>query len=164
MESQHFQILDLPAELRNSIYHFVLLNKRVVINNPVSPYTPPATLVTCRQIYKAIIAFYTAAIFYVVRDACLSWPSTIPQRFQEAITCWRTYDYQLNAEMARSVMQGIRRYFDGMGATIKHGVIQVRLYSASDGEWHWIDEFGRMGRIVRVRILENRDAFEVTTG
>ena len=166
MESQqHFRFLDLPAELRNSVYHFVFLNKRVVINNSVSPYTPPAILVTYRQIYKeAIIAFYKAAIFYVVRDARLSWPSTIPPRFQEAITCMRTYDYQLNAETARSVMPGIRSYFNGMGATFKHGVIQGRLYSASDGEWHWIDELGHMGRVVQVRILENCDAYEVAVG
>lgn len=93
-----FRFLDLPAELRNMIYHYLIQGRVELRRWAPGRYCAPSVLVACSQIYyEAILVFYSSSIFYVPRMWDLTWFVGLPGRFQEAISTIRV----INAATAR---------------------------------------------------------------
>jgi hypothetical protein len=95
-----FRLLDLPPELRNTIYDFVFAGHKLFIP-ALQPedfrHIAPALLVSCKQIYnEAILTYYHCTLFYVHYRPDLVWFLKIAERFQQAIKCVRIRGFRTN--------------------------------------------------------------------
>lgn len=105
-----FRFLDLPAELRNRIYHYSVVNERGLVR----PIQPPITRV-CRQLrQEALGIFYARNCFVFTITGALRYPDGTPFYAEEEDThdqrdvSWMSSIGANNVAMIRSVILDAR--------------------------------------------------------
>lgn len=145
------RFLSLPAEIRNKIYHNILvsstpihLSKRGhredsgqelhpydgnISNCLLDPVCEPAFLSTCRQVrYECLGIFYGDNVFFSsLRGPLLAWLRAIgPEkrkllRFVRGFRSSRYFDY----EWAHKFLKNVEEYLDSEGVGLSQGVFGV---------------------------------------
>lgn len=85
-------LLELPPELRNHIYEFVLVSpdEALIMKNSSSP----ALLRTCRQIREEASSLYYGQNIFLITNAeslCIQWLASVPAKMRAHIKTMRLY-------------------------------------------------------------------------
>lgn len=144
---QRSHLLDLPTELRLSIYSHYFQGSKQCMHCPAShPRNPSTLLLTSKQIsHEAKEFYYKHCTFSFRRKLSIPWFKSIPARYRNTITYIRLYDtcdvkrtsnpratpWEQKYLLIRSERK-IRR----AGGHVVNGVIQARAKRGN--EWVWV--------------------------
>ena len=139
-DKKYFRLLDLPPELRTTIYEHVFASTPVEIT--MMPCDPHPMLLTCKQIYnEAILIFYGMTNFYFDDHMdCFEWMEKLPKWICEAINTlsYHTEDEKIwippgSLEVMRwSIKEragALEEYLADEGINLRPGVLKVCLLS-----------------------------------
>lgn len=87
-KQDHFRFLDLPAELRNTVYELIFETTDVHISLNGYFHAPPSILRTSSSIYQeAVLLYYHHTTFtFWQGPSLLHWYGFLPGKFRDAIT------------------------------------------------------------------------------
>lgn len=137
-----FQFLDLPTELRLSIYELAFATTTVTKINKFE-YAPHGLVFANKQIHtEALSLFYKETAFYFPNGVDWQWYNNMSPRIRGVISCIRPSMKLFERSEVVEKLQNCRRVLNGAGVPLKTGVYQLAVLE--DDIVVWVSEVGNV--------------------